>query len=198
MIELFYPEETAPRIPGPKAADVGSALNGDTAGEVYYPVVLENGIVIGRSSRSYCHNNALLHPAIHLYIIDRNGDIYLHRRASSKNLYPLRWDSAAGGHVCYGETFVETLYRKADEVLNYSKFNPTNLGTFVYEADGDRELVSIFACIGHPEIHPNFKEESEGRWWTQEEISDNLGKDIFTPDFESEFKEIRSALNALL
>ena len=51
---------------------------------------------------------------------------------------------------------------------------------------------------GSPIVIPDQDEVDEGRWWPVEEIDSNLGKGIFTPNFESEFSMIRSALLALL
>ena len=41
-------------------------------------------------------------------------------------------------------------------------------------------------------------EVEEGRWWELSEIDENIGKGVFTPNFESEFQMIRSSLLALL
>ena len=77
-------------------------------------------------------------------------------------------------------------------------FHPIPLGTYVYETARDRELVILFASIGHPELHPSQLEVSEGRWWTLEEIDTAIGKQIITPNFEQELPRIRQQLLALL
>ena len=38
----------------------------------------------------------------------------------------------------------------------------------------------------------------EGRWWTQTEIEEALGKDVLTPNFEQEYLAIKDSLLALL
>ena len=45
---------------------------------------------------------------------------------------------------------------------------------------------------------PDQDEVDEGRWWPLEEVDENLGKGVFTPNFESEYRMIRSGLLALL
>ncbi|MCQ2184765.1 MAG: NUDIX domain-containing protein [Bacteroidales bacterium] len=163
------------------------------------PAVLENGIVIGRASRNYCHGgSALMHPVVHLHIIDRNGDIYLQKRSLKKDIQPGKWDTAVGGHVSYGESFAEALFREASEELGLTRFNASNIDTYVFENGRDRELVSVFACVGHPNLKPDPEEVSEGRWWGQDEIEENLGSGLFTPNFENEYRKIIGTLNALL
>ena len=70
--------------------------------------------------------------------------------------------------------------------------------TYEFESPIEREMVNIFAAVGSYELHPALDEADEGRWWDLADIDASIGKDIFTPNFESEFTMIRSALIALL
>lgn len=195
MIELIYPYDTAPLIPAPTA---DSLLSEQVACE-YFPVVEPNGLVIGRSAREYCHGGQKpLHPVIHLHIIDRYSRIYLQKRAMKKKIQPGKWDTAVGGHVSYGESIYEALHRESSEELGLTDFNPIYLEIYLFESEIEKEMVNIFAAVGSYELHPDQDEVDEGRWWPVEEIDANLGKGIFTPNFESEYTMIRSSLLALL
>ena len=195
MIELIYPYDTAPQIPAPTA---DSLLEEKVSCE-YFPVVEPNGLVIGRSAREYCHGgHKPLHPVVHLHIIDRYSNIYLQKRAMHKKIQPGKWDTAVGGHVAYGESIYEALHRESAEELGLTDFNPIYLETYLFESEIEKEMVNIFAAVGSYELHPDQDEVDEGRWWPVEEIDANLGKGIFTPNFESEYQMIRSSLLALL
>ena len=195
MIELIYPYDIAPVIPAPTA---DSASMTARASE-WFPVVESNGLVIGRSTREYCHSGAKpLHPVIHIHIIDRYSRIYLQKRAMHKDIQPGKWDTAVGGHVSYGESLMESVYREASEELGFSEFNPLYLKTYEFESQIERELVNVFAVVGSYELHPDHDEVDEGRWWELADIDANLGKGVFTPNFESEFTMIRRSLLALL
>ena len=115
-----------------------------------------------------------------------------------KKIQPGKWDTAVGGHVSYGEHIYEALCRESSEELSLRDFNPIYLETYLFESEIEKEMVNIFAAVGTYELHPDEDEVDEGRWWPIEEIDSNLGKGIFTPNFESEFSMIRSALLALL
>jgi hypothetical protein len=52
--------------------------------------------------------------------------------------------------------------------------------------------------VGSYDLHPDMDEVEEGRWWPVSEIDSSIGKGIFTPNFESEYKMIRNQLLALL
>lgn len=195
MIELVYPYDPAPVVPAPTAeTSVARA-----AASEWFPVVEPSGLVVGQSTRQYCHSGAKpLHPVIHIHIIDRYSRIYLQKRSMSKDIQPGKWDTAVGGHVSYGEGIREAVFREAFEELGLVEFNPIWLETYEFESPVEREMVNVFAAVGYYELHPDLDEVDEGRWWELEEIDANLGKDVFTPNFESEFQMIRRQLLALL
>ena len=194
-MELIYPYDIAPVVPAPTA---DSTAERAVACE-WFPVVEPSGLVVGRSTRSYCHSGAKpLHPVIHIHIIDRFSRIYLQKRAMNKDIQPGKWDTAVGGHVSYGEGILEAVYREASEELGFTDFNPIYLETYQFESEIEKEMVNVFAVVGSYELHPDLDEVAEGRWWDLSDIDANLDKDVFTPNFESEFRMIRKSLLALL
>ena len=195
MIELIYPYDLAPVLPPPVAGH--PEYRG--AGTEWFPVVESNGMVVGRSTRQYCHSGAkVLHPVIHIHLIDRYSRIYLQKRSMNKDIQPGKWDTAVGGHVSYGESVTEAIYREASEELGFSEFNPIHIETYSFESEIEKELVNVFAVVGSYELHPDLDEVDEGRWWHVDDIDANIGKGVFTPNFESEFQMIRKSLLALL
>lgn len=196
MIDLVYPYDLAPVVPAPTAADSSAER---PVGVEWFPVVEPSGLVIGRAARQYCHSGAKpLHPVIHIHIIDRMSRIYLQKRSMHKDIQPGKWDTAVGGHVAYGETIVEAVYREASEELKLTEFNPIYLETYEFESPIEREMVNVFAAVGSYELQPDLDEVDEGRWWDLADIDASIGKGVFTPNFESEFSMIRSSLLALL
>ncbi len=195
MIDLVYPYDLAPVLPAPTA----DSLPQTSEVVEYFPVVEPSGLVIGRSTREYCHGGAKpLHPVIHIHIIDRFSRIYLQKRSMKKDIQPGKWDTAVGGHVSYGESVVEAVYREAFEELRLIEFNPIYIETYQFESSVEKEMVSVFAAVGAYDLTPDMDEVDEGRWWPIEEIDANIGKGVFTPNFESEFQMIRRQLLALL
>lgn len=189
MIELVYPSGIAPRL-----RESGIAV----AAEML-PVVDANGFVSAQASRDYCHSGAKpLHPVVHLHIINREGQVYLQQRGAHKSLLPLMWDTAVGGHVSYGEYIVETLYREAQEELGLVDFHPYALLSYEFESQTERELVNVYATVGNFPLRPNPDELEGGRFWSPAEIEANIGKGVFTPNFESEYARIKDALQSLL
>lgn len=187
MVELLYPLSQAPVLKG-----------SDTTSEML-PVVEPAGIVTGQASRSFCHSGShILHPVVHLQIINRYGQIFLQKRSETKDLLPGRWDTAVGGHVSYGESIEEALRREVAEELSFYDYNPVIIASYINETEIETELVSVFAAVGNFELDPHNDEVSEGRYWDVAEIEAAYGKDILTPNFEAEFKSLKDTLLALL
>ena len=194
-MELIYPYDMAPIVP-PPTADSPAPVR---SGAEWFPVVEASGLVVGRATRQYCHSGAKpLHPVIHIHIIDRMSRIYLQNRSLRKDIQPGKWDTAVGGHVSYGEAIVEAVYREASEELKLMDFNPIYLESYEFESPIEREMVNIYAAVGSYDLQPDLDEVDDGRWWGIDEIDANIGKGVFTPNFESEFQMIRNSLLALL
>ena len=194
-MELIYPYDIAPIVPAPTA---DTSVERAAASE-WFPIVEPNGLVVGRSTRRDCHSGAKpLHPVIHIHIIDRFSRIYLQKRSMKKDIQPGKWDTAVGGHVSYGEHLLEALYRESYEELRFNQFNPIHLLTYEFESEVEKELINVYAAVGSFELKPDPEELDGGMWWELCDIDANIGKGVFTPNFESEFAMIRKSLLALL
>lgn len=156
--------------------------------EEIFPLVDENGSVVGQATRSDCHNGSmLLHPVIHIHIFNSKGELFLQKRSYKKDVQPNKWDSSVAGHIDLGETPVIAALREAKEELNLLLPDMHYIDKYIIETSTERELSYIYFTTTDLEPSINMDEVSDGRYWTLDEIKDNLGKDIFTPNFESDF-----------
>lgn len=154
-----------------------------------FPIVNEEGVVIGCASRGECHGGSrLLHPVVHLHVFNSNGDIYLQRRPEWKDIQPGKWDTSVGGHIDYGETPEEALRREVREELGITDFMPESVDKYVFDSKRERELVYVNRTTYNGEIYPSTEELDGGRFWTMREIREAMGNGVLTPNFESEFK----------
>lgn len=154
-----------------------------------FPIVDEEGCVVGSATRGECHNGSrLLHPVVHLHVFNTAGDIYLQKRPEWKDIQPGKWDTAVGGHMDYGETPEEALRREVREELGITDFTPEFIGKYVFDSKRERELVYVNRTIYDGPVRPSTEELDGGRFWTMAEIREAMGKDILTPNFESELK----------
>lgn len=156
-----------------------------------FPVVDEEGKVIGKATRGDCHGGSmLLHPVVHLHVFDPDGRLYLQKRPVWKDIQPGKWDTAVGGHVDFGEEIDDALRREAHEELGLTDFEPMFVGRYVFESERERELVHTYRAVVEPgDVHPS-DELDGGRWWTVDEIRRDAH--LLTPNLRGELPLILS------
>jgi isopentenyldiphosphate isomerase len=161
----------------------------------WFPIVDEEGNEVSRAPRAICHDgrSMFLHPVVHLHLFNSKGELFLQKRAKTKDLLPGKWDTSVGGHISPGEDREEALKREADEELGLKGFKYHFNNKSIWQSSRERELVWSYTVSTEEIPQINRDEIEEGRFWSIEEIKKNLGKDIFTPNFEYEFRMIFSS-----
>jgi len=155
-----------------------------------FPIVDLDGRVLGSITRGEAHcGTKVLHPVVHLHLMNSRGELYLQRRPLWKDIQPGKWDTACGGHVAYGEDVAHALVREVMEELGVSHFSPVLRVTYVFEGPRERELVYVYTTVYDGPVTPSGDELDGGRFWTVGEISDAMGQGLFTPNFESEYQQ---------
>lgn len=110
----------------------------------FLPIVNERGNIVGRAMYVELHKGSkMLHPAMHLHIINGKGE--------STRLY---W-----WHVAFGDTPEKTLKRKMEETLGLSGANPKLKRQYIREAKTERELVYVFTVVSDEELPINSEEK---------------------------------------
>lgn len=160
-----------------------------TEPDEHLEIVDYRGNVIGRAPRSVIHGNpSLIHRVVHVLVFNRNGEILLQKRSRNKDVAPGKWDTSVGGHVGIGEDLVTSSIREMAEELGIQGPRPEFLYSYMHTNDYETELVTTFKCVCDGGFSFNRDEIDEIRFWSRDEIIEALGKQIFSDNFEHEFR----------
>lgn len=155
------------------------------------PVVTEEGKVIGKALRSECHSGShLLHPVVHLHLINSEGDIFMQKRPSFKKIQPDRWDTSVGGHISYGEDINLSLKREVFEELGVEQFSAHKIAMYRWDSTVESELINSYLSREFSSINIPTDEVEEGKFWsinTIDSIIEESSQSIFTPNFVFEY-----------
>lgn len=88
----------------------------DILGEMF-DVVDEQNVVIGQRPRGEVHAEKLRHRAVHIFLFNKRGELFLQKRSRWKDKQPRKWDSSAAGHVNAGDDYEITAPRELQEEL---------------------------------------------------------------------------------
>lgn len=169
-------------------------LNSD---EEIFDIVNHDGKIVGKAPRRAVHGNPqLLHPVVHIHVFNKNGQLFLQKRAKNKDVQPDKWDTSVGGHVSSGESIETALAREAEEELGIKNAQFQPLYRYVMKNNFESELVYTFRTKHNGPFKINKDEISYGRFWKIKEIKNNIGKGIFTPNFEQEFELLEKVINS--
>jgi len=156
--------------------------------EEWLPLVDEEGEVQGQAPRSLVHNGQLkwLHPVVHVQLVTPEG-LWLQKRPTHKKVQPGKWDTAVGGHVASNEGIQTALLRETQEEIGIKADGAILVGRYLWRSEIEKELVFVFVKPYPGNITPNPEELDGGKVWRFDEIKENIGKGVFTPNFENEF-----------
>jgi isopentenyl-diphosphate delta-isomerase type 1 len=161
----------------------------------WFDVVDADGNRVGKARRCECHGNPdLLHRAVHVFVVNGEGSVFLQKRSSLKDIQPGKWDTSVGGHVDLGEEPDDAARREAMEELGIPDAEPQFLYRYLWRTDVESELIQSYRILheGPFSLHPD--EIEEGAFWPPAQIDRALGTGTFTPNFEFEWPRVKECL----
>ncbi len=129
----------------------------------------EENNVIGVMDRAIVRAKKLPRRIVHLFVVNSNGEVYLHRIAFSKPSFSGSWATSASGYVKAGESYEAAAKRELEEELGIAGAPLTHIGDFMHDFDGVKRFIGLFLCVYDGKITPDPREIAEGKFFTQEE-----------------------------
>lgn len=151
-----------------------------------FDVVNANDEVIGQATRGEVHRRGLMHRAVHIFVFNSDGQLYLQKRSQTKDKHPGCYDSSASGHHDAGEDADTCACRELREELSFKAGTGlTRLFKIPACAETGWEHVTFYTLQTDAPPQPNPREIESGRFFTLAEVLRMIGEDPqqFAPGF---------------
>ena len=90
----------------------------------WFDVVNERDEVIGRELRAVVHAKGLWHRAVYVLVFTESGQLFMQKRALTKDSSPGMWTISCSGHVDAGEDYDTAATRELEEELGWVPTSP--------------------------------------------------------------------------
>lgn len=144
-------------------------------------VVALDGTVERVVPRSQMRAERLRHRATFIAVVDSAGRLLIHQRSPHKDVWPLRWDIAAGGCAAVGESWDHGAARELEEELGLV-VPLERIGDGAFEDDDVAVLGVIYLARSDGPVQFSDGEVVDARWVTRSELDDLVRTETFCPD----------------
>lgn len=158
-------------------------------------LVDQNDEPIGLMEKIAAHEQALLHRAFSVFVLNDKNEIMLQQRAAHKYHSPLLWTNTCCSHQRPGETNIQAGKRRLQEEMGF-EVDLKELFHFIYKAPFDNGLTEHeldHVMVGYSNEAPiiNKEEVESWKWMAIEDVKEDMlqNPDIYTVWFKIIFDE---------
>lgn len=139
-------------------------------GDELFDVVSSDDKVLRQERRDVVHAEALLHRAVHVFVLNKRGELFLQKRSRYKDVHPGLWDSSAAGHLDAGEDYAAAAGRELEEELGQEPVELSRIARIPPSEATGWEFVELFRSRQSGPVRFPCSEVEAGLWLPPEEI----------------------------
>lgn len=165
-------------------------------------LVNEKDEPIGLMPKMQAHEEALLHRAFSVFVLNDKNEIMLQQRAAGKYHSPLLWTNTCCSHQREGETNIQAGKRRLQEEMGFS-VELKELFSFIYKAPFDNGLTEHeldHVMVGYSNNAPaiNKEEVEDWKWMGIEAVKEDMQQQpgIYTEWFKIIFDKFYHYIEA--
>jgi isopentenyldiphosphate isomerase len=145
--------------------------------------------VVGRATRAEMRARRLRHRATYLLLFNARGDLFIHLRTPTKDVYPSHWDVAVGGVVAAGESYDAGARRELAEEVGVSGAVPEPLFDVRYEDAANHVNGRVYRVTWDGPLVLQAEEVVRGDWLPVAAVRERMQREPFCPDGLVVFEE---------
>lgn len=138
--------------------------------------------VIDQATRHEVRRRNLRHRSVYVLVFNSAGQLFIHRRTPTKDVFPGQWDVAAGGVLNAGEDYDDGAKRELREELGVDGVPLRRLFALRYDDERNRVVGMAYSCTWDGPFHLQASEIVEGLWMDLDVLLDRTQRDPFCPD----------------
>ena len=151
-----------------------------------------DGHVIGTATRRAMRQRGLRHRCCYVLVFNSQGELFIHLRTATKDVYPSHWDVTIGGVLAAGEDWAEGTRRETREELGVDAI-PEELFPFHY-ADANSEVFArVYRLVHDGPFRLQPEEIVRGEFVTVDEVLARAQREPFCPDGLEVLAQYRAA-----
>lgn len=144
-------------------------------------IVDDDDKVLSAAPRRQVLDEYHVHRAIMFFVFDREGNVFVNKRSSTKDLYPGYWSIGFGGHVLSREGYDVAAVREVQEETGLFD-QPTLIGAFKKRTADERENVNVYGVTASRDLDLFAEEIEQGQFVSVAELNEMLGRFDFLPE----------------
>lgn len=117
-----------------------------SAADELVDVLDDAGNPIGVVTRAEMRRRRLPHRCVYVLVFNRRGELLIHQRTPTKDVYPSHWDVAVGGVLSAGEDFDTAAVREAREEVGV-ELAPEPLFPFRYSDERTNAHAMVYRAV---------------------------------------------------
>ena len=154
-----------------------------SAGDERVDVVDDADQVTGQVSRREMRAGRLRHRAVYVFVFNESGQLFVHKRTGTKDVYPSYYDLAAGGVLAAGEEYDTGAQRELAEELGVVEVELRRLFPFRFsDSDGANINGMVYSCCYGGEMRLQESEVEHGSWMDLDQVVELAQSQPTCPD----------------
>jgi len=157
-------------------------------GKELVDVIDEEGRTVDTVPRREIRRRRLGHRCAYVLVFNNKGELFIHLRTPTKDVYPSHWDVCVGGVLATGESFDAAARREVAEELGLD-VDPDGLFPFHY-SDASTAVQGMVYRVAHDgpfQLQP--EEIVRGEFVPPQDVAGRAAQEPFCPDALSVFME---------